>query len=87
MLPDCDGRVVPNNSQDLTSSEGVTQVGVVIFLCVSRYSTCFVLRFPSNFQNMLASVNNANDKCSADERSFSALNSLKKLLKKFAEPG
>jgi hypothetical protein len=28
------GRLAPNNSQDLTSSEGVTQVSVVIFLCV-----------------------------------------------------
>jgi hypothetical protein len=52
MVPDGDGMVVPNNSKNLTSSEGATQVSVVIFLCASRYSTCFDLSFAANFQIM-----------------------------------
>jgi hypothetical protein len=36
MLPDGDGRVVPNNSQDLTSSEGVTYTSQC-----SYFSVCF----------------------------------------------
>jgi hypothetical protein len=86
MLPDGDGRLVSNNSQDLTTSEGVTQVSAVIFLCVSRYSTCFVLRFPSNFRIMWASVNNTSDKCCGWTLIFSS-KEIKKLFKKFADPG
>jgi hypothetical protein len=50
MLPDGDGKVVPNNSQDLTSSEGVT--------CRSQcsyFSVCFSIQycfaFSSKFSN------------------------------------
>jgi hypothetical protein len=86
MLPDGDGRVVPNNSQDVTSSERVTQVGGVIFLCVSRYSICFVLRFSAIFK-LCELVLTIPATSAADERSFSSLKRLKKLFKKFAEPG
>jgi hypothetical protein len=80
-LPYGEGRGVPHNSQDLISSEGVTQVSVVIFLCVSGYNTFFFCVFPQIFK-LYVVVLTILATSVGDERSFSALKRLNNYLRR-----
>jgi hypothetical protein len=81
MLPDGDGKVVPNNSQDLTSSEGVTYTSQCSYFSVFL-DTVLVLFyvFPQIFKlcELVLTIPATNV---ADERSFSALKRLKNYLR------